>query len=296
MSEIVITDISYWQNRVVQDGHEVDLPIDFVQMKSQAHAVIIRAGRGNKSIDPCAQMNVQGASDAELPYCLYWAISPGDWKKHAQSIYEAWLIYDSKCPVGIDCEIDGGLSKVELEGWLSKLLAEVAEKTGHRPLIYTRKYWWDYELPRTDWAKQHELWVANYRDHGDPLIPLDWSETGHTWRIWQWSADGNDQGQRFGVHSDDIDLNRFQGDDQDFYNIFGVLPGELIPPPPPPLPEIVRSLRTINLRREPWGAIAGNLERLIEVSVSDLFVDSQGMTWYQSGPYWFSGKWSEIIK
>lgn len=84
--------------------------------------------------------------------------------------------------------------------------------TGVWVMIYTRKTWWDVNIARSQHFLQHKLMVAHYNSYiTDPWIPLDWSENGKTWTMWQYSADGNGRGAEFGAQSNSIDLSRYYG-------------------------------------------------------------------------------------
>ncbi|MEK6222935.1 MAG: GH25 family lysozyme [Chloroflexota bacterium] len=101
-------------------------------------------------------------------------------------------------------------------------LEYVAGRVNRKVLLYTNPYTYNTWLsPYGDWMGNYELWVAQYpyRLWNDyllkvptdvdiqPLLPKGRDD----WRMWQYSADGNTQGSRFGVASRDVDLNVFNG-------------------------------------------------------------------------------------
>jgi hypothetical protein len=52
------------------------------------------------------------------------------------------------------------------------------------------------------------------------------------WNFWQYSADGNGQGAKYGAQSSAIDLDRFNGDEADLQKFMGV--DVVVPPVTPP--------------------------------------------------------------
>ncbi len=50
------------------------------------------------------------------------------------------------------------------------------------------------------------------------------------WHLWQWSADGNNMGDEFGVHSHAVDLNVFNGTVVDMADWLGMTLDEPAPP------------------------------------------------------------------
>ena len=93
-------------------------------------------------------------------------------------------------------------------------------------MIYTRGYYWnDYIASRSLWPLL-DLAIARYTSKPEPwgnpgdedkLRPRDWRE----WLFWQWSADGNGRGAEFGAQSNSIDLDYYNGSQDDFDDEFG---------------------------------------------------------------------------
>jgi GH25 family lysozyme M1 (1,4-beta-N-acetylmuramidase) len=211
--------------------------MDWDEASKKVHFAYIKATEANAYVDPTWLHNCDECLRLGIPFGSYHYVRANhDWKKQAS--WFASHIRGSLPPV-IDVETNSGLTKAALENWLIKFIARVEELCGKEVMIYTSAGFWDYNVPRNDWAKTKLLWVANYTSGTKPLLPKDWGAINNPKEqtIWQYSADGNNLGSYYGAWSDDIDLNRFNGDEGKFEKVFGVkpnIPDEEEPPTPEP--------------------------------------------------------------
>lgn len=286
---IVIPDISSWQGVV-----------DWPKMASQAQAVIIRAGYGNDGHDPQLVANVAGADAVGMEWGLYWFVKAGkDFRKHVESFHQVWRNYPGKITPVMDCEYTEYSRKLDTTNWLSKLVKNWYEVSGKDPMIYTRASWWDYNTYRTDWPKALDLHIAHYTIAAQPMIPADWAKVANprSWTFWQYSADGNGQGSRFGAQSKAIDLNRWQADNGDtsiaaFNQRYGTDIKPILPPPPPPPPPPGEGLHfsvvvaSLNVRSGPgtnYGIVgklaAGDVVTPLDVAGQDAWVEVSPGKW-----------------
>ena len=125
-------------------------------------------------------------------------------------------------PIIWDCE----KSRYQTYDWITAVIQGCVKGTKgfggfDYPMIYTRKYWWDAHVkPWSEWHKC-PLFVAwyPYKDgvvnsfyvdfpppNIRPWLPRDWEKAKEKFGAWQYSADGNGQGARFGARSKAIDL------------------------------------------------------------------------------------------
>lgn len=266
-----LDDVSSWQGF-----------IDFDLMRLQAQAVYIRAGFGNAGLDANYRQNISGAKNAGMPFGLYWFVRVGDdWQQHIDSFWKVIQAQNPNLPPVFDCEYTS-LIKSESTAWMEKLYNNWMTTTKVRPIIYTRASWWDTNLARQDWPKECKLWVAHYTNAVEPIIPDDWSEIANpkTWTFWQWSADGNGQGDLHGVSSDDVDRNRFHGTVAEFNQTFNMnikALGEPIEPPPLPPPEVpmqIRTKGTVNIRNAPNLTAASDIGDLVKGAILDVVGDA----------------------
>jgi len=120
----------------------------------------------------------------------------------------------------------GGLSTPAF-GALQAFVESLEKLCKRKPMIYTSWGYWRRWNPFATqyWALNYPLWIANYTNKPDPLMPAPFTH----WDFWQWSADGNGLGEQYGAQSGSIDLNRYNGDIESFKKFVG---GEVVTPPP----------------------------------------------------------------
>jgi hypothetical protein len=114
------------------------------------------------------------------------------------------------------------------------------KNSDHMPLNYTRQTWWDwYVNPWSGWIK-YRLWAARYDNYFSPYLTSPWSDGRYkfrdydNWMFWQAYADSPDnlQGDRYGVDSESVDMNIWNGTKRELLKYLGV--GITPPEPPPP--------------------------------------------------------------
>lgn len=82
-------------------------------------------------------------------------------------------------------------------------LTYLEDKSGSRPLIYTRADVWDGVMGADAWHRDYTLWVAHYSQTAEtPLLPVAWDQ----WALWQYGI-----GRWPGV-SGKVDRNRVHKD------------------------------------------------------------------------------------
>ena len=127
-----------------------------------------------------------------------------------------------------------------------KWMEFVAKETGEEVLLYTDYYTYkEWLMPYGNWMKDWSLWIAQWPHAGWnsylEAIPSNHSiqpnlpRGATSWTLWQYSADGNGQGSKYGVESASIDLNVFNGTVEEFHEWAGVIPEPI--PDPAPIPE-----------------------------------------------------------
>lgn len=107
--------------------------------------------------------------------------------------------------------------------WLDvEIEANAMALTGRQVEAYARELdghgigWQGIYTSRTMWARVFGqrnpfggklLWVAHYKDDGEPWLPFGWNR----WWLWQWSDRG-----RLGGYAGNLDMNRFGGTQAEF--------------------------------------------------------------------------------
>jgi len=264
--------------------------MDWVKAAERANFAFIRAGYGNAYVDEQLAANARGCRENGMPYGIYWYTTPDkDWRKHADSLVAAYTEYGGDLPPVMDAEETGGLDKQRLAGWYEKFINRFEGITGKRLAIYTSPGFWNTNMPLTNWAKHHPLWVAHWTAAAQPTLPFDWmpknNPNGYPWTFWQYTAKGD--GALYGAQSKSIDLNRFNGDAAAFRKAFGVdphFPGDTPPPEPPAegYPRDITLVGNYNLRRTP--EIANNLISTLPAGTK-LTVEGEDGEWYKVQAY-----------
>ena len=184
-----------------------------------------------------------------MPVGFYWYFRPNhDPIKQANYFCALINAKDFSLPPVCDIETTGGLSRERVADSLKKFLDRVEAVTTVKPIIYTRSSFFNYAVAPRDYWKRYNLWIARYANVDEPwgntgdapyVQPRDWN----TWFFWQYSADGNGEGAKYGAQSKSIDKNVFNGD----IHAFAAYLGFQIPVPPPTDPEIVAPLKTVEV-------------------------------------------------
>jgi lysozyme len=101
-----------------------------------------------------------------------------------------------------------------LDGNAIKTMIRIIEdKLNVMPIIYTGYYIWRDEVVGSSdsFFAKYPLWIANYYVD-KPMIPNPWK----TWSFWQYTDKGD--GLKYGVESLQIDMDYFNGNQEDFDN------------------------------------------------------------------------------
>lgn len=215
---LTLPDVSFWQ-----DDNATPQGIDFAMMREQTSSVIIRAGQ-NSWTDPDFKTNWKAAKEAGLHRGSYWFYdSRLDPKKQAELWVKALGGDYGELPLWCDFEDRYGGAFGTWKHWydfienLKQLIPSDVEIG-----IYTGYYYWleftvAKAIPKTslNYFKQFPLWIAAYNNHA-PTVPAPWE----TWTLWQYTDNGD--GAPYGVESKNIDLNYFNGSEEDFIKRFGL--------------------------------------------------------------------------
>ena len=212
-----IVDVSHWQG-----------DIDAQKMVSKAIGMYIRAGSIDNNSGICYEdyrlrENCTKFSE-NIPCGYYWYFRPNH-DGFKQGEYFATLIKNASInlPPMVDVETPNTPWTQSYKKQLGEFLVIVDK---HLPKtscgIYTRGYYWNDFVEPTLWddLSLRPLWVARYNNiathpwDNNPNSKLrlrPWND----YELWQWSA--NSCGAEFGVESNFIDLNRFNGTLEEFY-------------------------------------------------------------------------------
>lgn len=136
-------------------------------------------------------------------------------------------------PLWMDCERPDGQSVYVQTKCIAGCIEWFLRRKDYYPDIYTNVGYWNTNTVHDPIFNNCNLVVANYTTAKTPLIPREWNGFFgllKRWRIWQYSADGNGLGAKYGAASHSIDLNRFNGDENAFKKMLFSTPVVVEPP------------------------------------------------------------------
>jgi lysozyme len=211
----VCIDISHWQG--YPDFNEV--------ARAGVLGVIHKATEGTTYVDPNCARNCANALNAGLAIATYFWLKPGD----ARSQVEFYLSTIDPLPgerVVIDYEEDGctlDMLREAVQALLDYALdLKITVYSGH---LLKEQLGDD----RDDFlAENTDLWLAQYSSESN----ITWPDgTYPDWALWQYS----ESGEVDGIDGALVDLNKFDGDGDDFLD--WINPAGGVPTPPfPPVP------------------------------------------------------------
>ena len=178
-------------------------------------------------------------------------------------------------------------------------LDHVKKKTLKTPIIYTAKWYMDYfKSEYVSWMAEYPLWVADYTWYSSNVLknpyymPKTWSKQ----TMWQFSADKNNRGHEFGIKSDDICLDWYEGSYDNLLSFLGVTTPEPTPTPPtepePPAAGVIlpklKVLRFVYIRPEPRTNIkeTGNYNAGDIIDVLEIKPINQLSVWVRTDKGW----------
>lgn len=205
------------------------------------------------------------AYNANAPFAVFHFADPSGDPAVKQARYFCDVVKGvGNMGIRLDAEWTGGLSPSALNQWFYDFLGECGV---HLPNvikgIYTRILWWNLYVAPASWAMNYLLWAARWADwltgpwSDGKYVPRDWND----WAEWQYSADGNGLGYYYGVQSNSIDLDRFNGTWEQFLEFYGLI--EKPDPEPHTHPEIQDQLDAINVRLDDLEADVESLQHKV---------------------------------
>lgn len=173
-----------------------------------ARFVFARASIGSE-VDEQFERNARILANKDIHFGFYFPHVPDlPWLEQAEVFCDLVEGVPWDLPPVIDVELDGDHSR------LADTVLYVNLRLKVPPAIYTTGLFWNTYVGDVHWAPLLPLWIALWNDEwehpwqNELYKPVSWDD----WRFWQWSADGNGRGREFGARSEDIPLDRFNGD------------------------------------------------------------------------------------
>lgn len=109
-------------------------------------------------------------------------------------------------------------------GELRTFIERVETLSKRLPYIYTSPGFWSKGAGYANqtWAAKYPLWQAQWTAAANPTLNAPFTK----WAFWQYSSKGNRKASTFGAAGFDIDINRFNGDYEDFQKLIKVVEQE----------------------------------------------------------------------
>jgi len=216
-------DVSRWQGKM-DWGKAAGAGVQFAA---------VRCTVGDYYLDPEFERNWTGAKQVGIPVTAYHVVAPADGgeritgEKQMQYFADMLGDRDPDYPLILDCELNKGQDARWVTAVIEECIENIPIEFDTNPFIYTAKYWWNANVWESNRWQECPLLVANYTTGLEPLMPRDWKQ----WAAWQWSADGNGMGKKYGAESHSIDLDRWNPDVPFLFNDNNEPP---LPPVSPP--------------------------------------------------------------
>lgn len=219
--------------------------------KSGMKFCIVKATEGVGYVDPRFEENikdihrVQGQGDTYYPGAYHFARpdsvgGSADGRAEANDFCDAIErvcgdVEENFLPPALDFEKYSESDEKDNIPWIEAFIETVEQRLGRRPMIYTGRNVWRYEVGNTDHFIDYALWLVYYTSRPAPIKAmkqLPWPK----WTLWQYSGGG-----RYQHHPDvpgvgTVDVNRFDGSLEDL-KVFASAKGDLALPTPSPTPE-----------------------------------------------------------
>jgi len=166
---------------------------------------------------------------ATVPFGLYVYIKPEeDVVDQMRIMLDNHKRYKATLIPQIDIEHDGGKKPRELKTILRTCIKMAIKELGKPPSIYTYPSFWNTHVNIARHIEHCPLWVARYvyysaEEFKSNPVPRDvslWAEYAFqpnkkpaqvkgwkTWDVWQFAANHNNAGRKFGMESAHLDLN-----------------------------------------------------------------------------------------
>ena len=277
--------------------------VNFDVLNNKVEFVGIRATVSWGYVDPKFQRNW---TLAKLPRLAYHVIYPGEDARRQTDHFLSIVKPGEHDRLVLDMELDHGYSRTRITDTLLECLALILENTGRYPVIYSRASWVNQfldvsRLPKLDW------WLAGYRKPlPSPLYtpeatpPPALPKGVDNWLIHQTCERGN--GSEFGVASHYIDIDRWNGTNQELLAYFG-LTEETTPEPEPPEEQVkffdAKVVTTppnrLRTRYTPAGNLRPEADWLQSGAVVPVY-ETSGAGWYRIGyQTWASAEWMQRL-
>jgi len=186
----------------------------------------IRSNVGTKQ-DSMLEYNSKRVANNKIPFGYYVYVKPElDAEEQISILLDAHRKYGANLAPQIDVEHHGDLHPRHVRKSVDHIIKRATEALGRPPTVYSGDWFWNSRVK----SRKHgncPLWVAKYVQYSHkqfeqnsvPMNPADWVDWALSfeqpkplmgwkdWDIWQFAAGYNNCGKRYGMVSNDLDLN-----------------------------------------------------------------------------------------
>jgi len=230
---------------------------DWDLLRSKCSFLVTRASKGSTGVDSAFQTIWDGAKQHNFLRGAYHLFIPKvSAKDQADNLLKIVkdrpdipFVVDAELPANLNDLRWGVCSPLEITNCVWDILTRIEQKTARIPELYSRADWINtWLLPIKDWS-HFGLHVARYGTtlpwwEGDHYKPKYWDE----WDFWQFQADSVKDGHAYGLGCDAIDLDYWQGTEDELKVWCGLQPVQV---PPVTLEDRVARLE-IEARARGW--------------------------------------------
>ena len=232
-------DVSHWQGSNINHQEVAD---------SGMHFCICKATEGRDWEDPTFEVNIEKiravTGETYYPGAYHFARpdsvgGAADGRAEAEDFCDVVQrvcgdVSESFMPPALDFEKYSEWGGAENIPWIEAWIEVVEDRLKRRPMIYTGKNVWRYEVSNTSTFVHYPLWLVKYSGAlypTDSMESLPWSE----FALWQYSGGGSFQHHPAVPGVGVVDVNKFPGTLEDLgrFASGGVEPIAPIWPPPP---------------------------------------------------------------
>ena len=168
---------------------------------------------------------------------------------------------------------------VSRKAW--RFLTTVESLTGRTPTIYTGYYFWNYWGSRDEMWTRFHFWLPWYASElyiklasGGTGAPKPWKD----WTFWQYSSKAN--GLAYGCQSLRVDINQFNGTEEDLSKFAG---GASIPTSVPPIENLYVANCNPRVRSSPDSSSDANVIGMLVMGTRVIVDEVQG-NWAHFSP------------
>lgn len=154
--------------------------IDFNALATSPFQFVFMRGAIAKVQDDMVYRNSKEARRIGMPFGVYYEIKPQSaWKPQVEFHMEVEAEYGGNMPPVLFLNNDGGLSKVEMEGWSFKWIKQMEAKFDRPVTVMTNAPFCNKQLPLTDFLWRKLLFLEDLSLPVD--IPLEWANHKKSW-------------------------------------------------------------------------------------------------------------------